>query len=419
MTLTLQIENYDVLEDGGPVHFSIDQGGFQAGRGSGMNWVLPDPSRHISGQHFEISYTDGAYWLTDVSTNGTFLQGQRYRLDGPHKLAHGERFQVGHYIIVAHLGVAPPAPAPTAPVAYADNDNPWDIGGLVADPIDPLPRPSAHLREDFADDFIANPMPATPSPPPLPQSAPLPPQEPQANPAPAPQPIPQPQIPPQEAAAPQSGFAAHPVAPTPEPAAAPVPPMSPAGTDFFKAFCEGAGLSPDAYGDIDPDVLARELGQSLRTTAEEIMALLRNRASAKQFTKGGERTMRQATDNNPLKFLPDADQALEAMFLKPRAGFLKGAEGLDEALKDIRLHQAAVFAAIQPALTKLLKDLAPESILSSTESGMLKRGTRSKAWDTYVERWDAKTHPHENGILDEFLAHFAQAYMDMTKNGHD
>jgi len=416
MTLTLQIENYDVLEDGGPVHFSIDQGGFQAGRGSGMNWVLPDPSRHISGQHFEISYADGAYWLTDVSTNGTFLQGQRYRLDGPHKLTHGERFQVGHYIIVAHLGVAPPAPAPTA---YADNDNPWDIGGLAADPIDPLPRPNAHLREDFADDFIANPMPATPSPPPLPQSAPLPPQEPQANPAPAPQPVPQPQIPPQEAAAPQSGFAAQPVAPTPEPAAAPVPPMSPAGTDFFKAFCEGAGLSPDAYGDIYPDVLARELGQSLRTTAEEIMALLRNRASAKQFTKGGERTMRQATDNNPLKFLPDADQALEAMFLKPRAGFLKGAEGLDEALKDIRLHQAAVFAAIQPALTKLLKDLAPESILNSTETGMLKRGTRSKAWDTYVERWDAKTHPHENGILDEFLAHFAQAYMDMTKNSHD
>ena len=430
MTLTLQIENYEVLEDGGPVQFTTNQGGFQAGRGPGMDWVLPDPSRHISGHHFEISYADGAYWLTDVSTNGTFLQGQRYRLDGPHKLVNGERFQVGHYIIAVHLGVAPPAPAPApAPqmsAAYEDNDNPWDIGGLAATPIDPLPRPNTHLREDFADDFIANPMPVTPSPPPAPQ--PSSPQEPQpaAMPvppvsAPMPPPVPQPQIPPQETAPAPQAFAPQPVAPPP---ASPAPaddkgPVTAADVDFFKAFCEGAGLSHDAYSDVNPDELARELGKSLRRTTEEIMLLLKNRASAKQFTKGTERTMRQATDNNPLKFLPDADQALEAMFLKHRAGFLKGAEGLEEALKDIRLHQAAVFAAIQPALTRLLKDLEPEEILDTAGSGILKRGARSKAWETYVERWDAKTHPHENGILDEFLSHFAQAYSDMTKKGYD
>lgn len=422
MTLTLQIENYEVLEDGGPVQFTTNKGGFQAGRGSGMDWVLPDPSRHISGHHFEISYANGAYWLTDASTNGTFLQGQRYRLDGPYKLAHGERFQVGHYIIAVHLGAPPLAPAPQMPPAYEDNDNPWDIGGLAATPIDPLPRPSAHSRDDFADDFIANPMPAIPSRAPQPrQPEPFQPQEPQTLSAPPPPPVPQPQIPPKEAAPAPQVFAAQPVAPPP-PSAPPAvvrEPMTEGEVDFFKAFCEGAGLSHEVYSDVNPDELAREIGKSLRTTVEEIMALLKNRASAKQFTKGAERTMRQATDNNPLKFLPDADQALEAMFLKHRAGFLKGAEGLDEALKDIRLHQAAVFAAIQPALTKLLKDLAPEEILNTAGSGILKRGARSKAWDTYVERWDAKTHPHENGILDEFLAHFAQAYSDMTKKGHE
>lgn len=409
MTLTLQIENYDVLEDGGPVYFTVNQGGFQAGRGSGMDWVLPDPSRHISGQHLEITYSDGAYWLTDVSTNGTFLKGQRYRLEGPHRLGQGDRFQVGHYIIAVHLDGAAPAPAPDtyAPAPLADSDNPWDIGGLAAEPIDPLPRPSEHLREDFADDFIANPVSTAPVSAPFPTSS-------------EPEPAPQLAFTPQTNAVP-APVAPEPVVPEPAPAenVPPAPAPATGQPDFFKAFCEGAGLSAEVYADIDSDALALELGQSLRITAEEVMTLLRNRASAKQFTKGGERTMRRAADNNPLKFLPDADQAIEAMFLKPRAGFLTGKDGFAEALKDIRLHQAAVFAAIQPALTKLLNDLAPEAILDSAEGGILKTGKRSKAWDTYVERWDAKTHPHENGILDEFLAHFAEAYAEMTKNSHD
>lgn len=400
MTLTLQIENYDVLEDGGPVHITINQGGLQAGRGAGMDWVLPDPSRHVSSRHLEVNYSNGAYWLTDVSTNGTFLKGQRYRLDGAHKLAHGDRFQVGHYFIVVQLDSPPQIVAP-APV---EMDNPWDIGDLASDPIDPLPRPSEHLRNDFADDFISNPVPSGPN---------------KLNPEPVQESTPYNTeshlgFSPQSKAAPGGAPDLPPTPPTQADIPAPVSAAEPSG--FFKAFCEGAGLPADAYVGIESDALARELGQSLRVTAEEVMILLRDRASAKQFTKGGERTMRRAADNNPLKFLPDTDQALEAMFLKPRAGFLTGKDGLSEALKDIRLHQAAVFAAIQPALSKLLNDLAPEAISNSSDTGMLNRGKRSKAWDTYVERWDAKTHPHENGILDEFLSHFAEAYAAMTKD---
>ncbi len=142
--------------------------------------------------------------------------------------------------------------------------------------------------------------------------------------------------------------------------------------------------------------------------------MLQSRAEAKYFTRGGERTERRGSDNNPLKFLPDADQAIEAMFLKFRAGFLTGPDGLAEALRDVRIHQAAVFAAIQPALAQLVGDLAPEAIEDATKGSVLGSGKRGKAWDTYVARWDAKTHPHENGILDEFLLHFAKAYADMV-----
>jgi len=70
--------------------------------------------------------------------------------------------------------------------------------------------------------------------------------------------------------------------------------------------------------------------------------------------------MMGATENNPLKFLPDAAQALEVMFMRPRDGFMSGSKGVETALSDVRLHQMAVFAAIQPALLGLLQDLAPK-----------------------------------------------------------
>lgn len=432
MTLVLQIENYDVLEDGGPAQVTVSERGCQVGRASSMDWVLPDASRHISSHHFDIVHQDGAYWLRDVSTNGTFLQGQRYRIEGAHRLSHMERFQVGHYIIMAQIGGAqplvPPPPTSTwstepAPGSIDDSD-PWAVGG-VFDPVNPHPPDPNQRFDDFADDFIATPQavpPATSPPPsPMPASVPAPvpgpPDDvplappgtefappPPSVPMPSPASVQQPPIP----AAPPPPIA------TPHPDASPVP-TGP--TDLVRAFCEGAGLSPEAYADVPPEELARMLGQSLRVVSAEVMTMLQARAEAKYFTRGGERTQRRQADNNPLKFLPDADQAMEAMFLKYRAGFLTGPDGLTEALRDVRLHQAAVFAAIQPALAALVADLAPEVIEEATSGSVLGSGKRGKSWDAYVARWDAKTSPHENGILDEFLLHFAKAYADMVGPG--
>lgn len=417
MTLVLQIENYDILEDGGPAQVTVSERGCQVGRAASMDWVLPDASRHISSHHFDIVFQDGSYWLRDVSTNGTFLQGQRYRIEGAHRLSHMERFQVGHYIIMALIGGAQPV-VPTNPVdvwgpsgGSVDDSDPWAVGGTY-DPVNPFPPDPKQRFDDFADDFIATPppgpLPVAPPIPGPPDDIPLAPPGPVPAQAPASVPMPVPvQQPPIPAAPPPPVVAPHPDA-NPEPSGPP---------DLVRAFCEGAGLSPEAYADVPPEDLARMLGESLRVVSAEVMTMLQARSEAKYFTRGGERTQRRQSDNNPLKFLPDADQAMEAMFLKYRAGFLKGPEGLTEALRDVRLHQAAVFAAIQPALAALVSDLAPEAIEQATTGSVLGSGKRGKSWDTYVARWDAKTSPHENGILDEFLLHFAKAYADMVGTG--
>ena len=375
MKLTLKIENYDFLDDGGPLEISVEGRGILVGRDGAMDWTLPDPARHISSQHFEITFQNGVFWLNDTSTNGTYLQGHSHRVESPYQLAHMDRLQVGHYIIVVVLegaaagwdGAAPDA----APAVAATGADPWNLGGGAAEPINvtPAAQDENPWRGDFGDNFLVNPdPPATPTPPPSPAPTPSP----EASggspfgaveaPAPAPAPVAPPPVPP---AAPP---AAAPVAP------APVPP------------------APQA--------------------TEELKALLGARAATKQSVKSGSRTMMGQTDNNPLKFMPDAVQAMDVMFINPRPGYLNGTSTLVEAFGDIKRHQMAVYSAIQPALA--LEDLSPEAIESRSGGGgalsVVGGGKRSRNWEVYVERWDAKTHPYENGMLDVFLAYFAEAY---------
>lgn len=432
MTLTLQIENFSVLDDGGPVNVAVPETGLQAGRNAGMGWVLPDASRHISGHHFDIYFQHGTWWLHDRSTNGTFLQGHRHRLDGPHGLQHGDRFQVGQYIIVALMEVPAPggriAPGSLPPFnvdrAPLRDDDPWSVPGGF-EPVDPMPAAETGPRmPDFAGDFVAFPAAPPPhmaEPPPSDFPAPEPPaQHPVARsatpfgaslpPAPAhafPQGTPAP-------------VAAKPAPPAPEaeasiPPAPVAPPAEPAA--FLRAFCRGAGLPPDMAASIDAEALAEALGQSVAATTARLMAALRDRAAARHFTRAGERTMRGASDNNPLKFLPTPEQALEAVFLRPRAGFMTGARAYDDALTDLARHQTALFAALQPALAELMQDLDPTRIEAEAKSrGGITGQRKSKAWDTYVEHWDAKA-AHENGILDEFIRLFAEAYRAADERG--
>ena len=99
MTLRLSIENVDRLPDGGPIRIEVKGRGLDVGRDSHLDWTLPDPGRSISGKHCEIRYRDGGYWLHDVSTNGTFVNGAEYRLDAPHLLRNGDRLNIGPYIV--------------------------------------------------------------------------------------------------------------------------------------------------------------------------------------------------------------------------------------------------------------------------------------------------------------------------------
>ncbi|MHA7772604.1 type VI secretion system-associated FHA domain protein TagH [Roseibium sp. M-1] len=146
MRITLQIENVDRLENGGQLHFSCADRGFDIGRHEHLDWSLPDPNRVISGKHCEVRYEGGQFVLYDCSTNGTFLNGSPTRMDRAHALRAGDKLMIGDYIIAVSLENASAAVGAGSSAAASQ---PWDApapsfaSGGPAWPSQSGPSPSA------------------------------------------------------------------------------------------------------------------------------------------------------------------------------------------------------------------------------------------------------------------------------------
>ena len=166
MTLMLRIDNLDQLPDGGPIEHSVVSESFEVGRDPGMDWTLPDPNRFVSSCHLEVKFQDGGYWVYDVSTNGTFLNGGSMRMKSPHMLRSGDRMQVGHYLVLAIVSDAaqPGAEAATEPPAMQPSNDIWSVpSSSTPTPFDPTPPRPGRLP-DFGDEKIELPMGESPSP---------------------------------------------------------------------------------------------------------------------------------------------------------------------------------------------------------------------------------------------------------------
>jgi type VI secretion system FHA domain protein len=106
MTLTLRILTHARLENGRPTELVLHNRGAIIGRAATCEWPLPDDTRTLSGRHCEIQYRQDDYFLLDHSTNGTYLGDTEERIGASHKIAPGDRFRMGPYIIEAKLSGA-------------------------------------------------------------------------------------------------------------------------------------------------------------------------------------------------------------------------------------------------------------------------------------------------------------------------
>lgn len=92
---------------------SFGSAGGMIGRGADNDWVLPDPERFLSSRHCQISKDGGRYFLTDLSTNGTFVNGSHEPLGRGARIVlnDGESFDVGDYRFKVAIEQDTPAPS--------------------------------------------------------------------------------------------------------------------------------------------------------------------------------------------------------------------------------------------------------------------------------------------------------------------
>jgi type VI secretion system protein ImpI len=444
MSLSLQLVNETTLPDGGPVSLRISgKRGIDIGRDAHLDWTLPDPTRYISSKHCEIRYKDGGYWLHDVSTNGTFLNGGDHRMSAPHRLRNGDRFAVGHYLVAVTVegeegsaGAGAEKAAPAVPVANYEEF--WASSGDIPPPIDPKQlkpaRNNAPVHSDFLDwaadvpDPFQAPAPPYPAPPmgvPAPAAAPRPPASsdmawaegpPSSVPAPPtpPPPAPAPRRPDRGVTAENRWEGATPFAANRLPG-----PATPAGRAadpeaFIIQLARAAGLPEDVLRQKDPDELAQQVGAVLRLVAENLMQLLNARRQAKRLARSASHTTVQAIDNNPLKFCPSAADALRIMFGPTSRSYLDAQRAIGQGFEDLKAHQVKTYAAMQHAITMLVADLDPKAIEKDADDGRgisgLLVSRKAKLWDAYDARWQAKIARTGDGPIEAFMAYFAEAY---------
>ncbi|QND58880.1 type VI secretion system-associated FHA domain protein TagH [Mesorhizobium huakuii] len=102
MYISLQINNVDALPPGLSTGYAARDRSFEIGRDA-CDWTLSDPDKFISGRHCEVRYEAGAFWLHDISRNGTYINGSNQRMTGPHRLGNGDRMLIGRYVIFVSI----------------------------------------------------------------------------------------------------------------------------------------------------------------------------------------------------------------------------------------------------------------------------------------------------------------------------
>ena len=121
-------------------HTFSEHGG-TLGRAPDNQWVLEDPERFISGSHSEVVFDNGQYFLVDLSTNGTFMNGSGEPIGKGNRMPFndGDRFSLGDYEFQVNL---------------------FGAGGMGADPFgqDFGADPFATSADPFATDSIADPF---------------------------------------------------------------------------------------------------------------------------------------------------------------------------------------------------------------------------------------------------------------------
>jgi type VI secretion system FHA domain protein len=162
---------------------------------------------------------------------------------------------------------------------------------------------------------------------------------------------------------------------------------------------------------LGPDEM-RLLGQLLREATQGTVELLLSRAALKREMRA-EVTVIAARENNPMKFSPTPEVALQYLLGPQKPGFMAPAPAMRDAFNDLRAHQLGMMAGMRAALDGVLKRFDPavlEGRIASKRSGLgglLPGSRKAQLWELFQELYSQLSAE----AADDFHQLFGKAFL--------
>jgi FHA domain-containing protein len=288
-----------------------------------------------------------------------------------------------HDPLAAFLAGAPPAQGPAAASGSAAlSTDPLDLFGGPGS--SRAPTPSAPTLPDETPELRAAFTPPRPQVVPTPVEKPVPP-KPTPSSAPA-----EPAS--NRARVPPAGAAASPPSPAEESTIPPAVGWSPEALAVWNALCEGAGVRLDPPPNTGPAFM-RVVGMMLRSSVEGTVQLMAMRQATRQELQA-QVTVIRPKNNNPLKFAPDGQSAMEQVLQPAVRGFLPGPAAMTDAMNDLLGHAIGTMAGTRAALEGVLKRFGPQELEAkladkSVLDSVLPMNRKAKLWELYLQHYES------------------------------
>jgi FHA domain-containing protein len=154
--------------------------------------------------------------------------------------------------------------------------------------------------------------------------------------------------------------------------------------------CEGAGVRLDPPPNTGPAFM-RVVGMMLRAAVEGTVQQMAMRQATRQELQA-QVTVIRPKNNNPLKFAPDGQSAMEQMLQPAVRGFLPGPAAMTDAMHDLLGHAIGTMAGTRAALEGVLKRFGPQELEAKLASksvldSVLPMNRKAKLWELYLQHY--------------------------------
>lgn len=332
------------------------------GRGAGCDWIIPDPSRLLSNHHALVSYRDGRYFLTDVSSNGIRVgsNGARLRKGQARPVTHGAVFALGPFDIRAQLVESIASSNSSAQEVTPDSLIP-DDAFLELDPVRAFER--EQLSHETSDEWAALRTTAGAYGNWTGDST----------------------VDRQHLILPELVELAPQAPPDPQPV------VTTKGNEaFWAGVSQALGIGLDHLDEQGREALAIKAASLLRQTVEGVQQNLRTCSELKNELNFAL-TCTPSTSQNPLNDSVDTGAALEVLLGVGQLGQLSAELAVAQAYRDIQAHQVALLAACRAMARGALALFAPAYLTRCFERQdkpprLLTSGAHWRAYQRHYQR---------------------------------